>query len=48
VGGIGGGGIGIGLLWHFLEPTGPERTGSLRFTPWASPSSAGAGLSRTF
>lgn len=38
--------VGVGLLWHFLEPTG-DRTTGLRFTPWASPSRGGgqAGVS---
>ncbi len=39
------GGVGLavaagGLLWHFLEPTGPRRS-ALRVSPWASPGSSG-------
>jgi hypothetical protein len=48
VGGIGLAVLGGGLLWHFLEPTGPERSGSLRVTPWAGPGSTGASLGGTF
>lgn len=48
VGGIGLGVVGAGLLWHFLEPTGPERAGGLRFTPWAGPGSAGGALGASF
>ena len=48
VGGIGLGVVGAGLLWHFLEPTGPERTGALHFTPWAAPGSAGGSLGASF
>jgi hypothetical protein len=51
VGAIGLGVAGVGLLWHFLEPTGPERTRTgqgLRFTPWAAPSSAGGSLGASF
>lgn len=48
VGGVGLVVVGGGLLWHFLEPTTPERSGSLRFTPWAGPSSTGASLGGTF
>ena len=43
VGAVGVGVLAIGLLWHFLEPTGPERTGSLRFAPWATASGSGGG-----
>ena len=48
VGGIGLGVVGAGLLWHFLEPTGPERIGALRFIPWAAPGSAGGALGAAF
>lgn len=48
VGGIGLGLVAGGLLWHFLEPTGDRRTGAVRFTPWASPSSTGAALGGSF
>ena len=40
--------IGGGLLWHFLEPTGPEKTGALRFTPWAAPGVAGGAFGLRF
>ena len=53
---IGAIGLGVaagGLLWHFLEPSRTERSGSVRFTPWASPGSpagaaAGGVLSASF
>jgi len=48
VGGIGVAVAGAGLLWHFLEPTGPDRSGALRFTPWAAPGSAGGSVGATF
>ena len=48
VAGIGFGVAAAGLLWHFLEPTGPERTGALRFTPWAAPGIAGGALGASF
>jgi hypothetical protein len=48
VGAAGLGVVGAGLLWHFLEPTGPEKTGALRFTPWAAPGSAGGLLGASF
>lgn len=48
IGAIGLGVAGAGLLWHFLEPTGPERTGALRFTPWASPGLAGGAVGASF
>lgn len=48
VAGIGLGVTAAGLIWHFLEPTGPERTGALRFTPWAAPGTAGGALGATF
>jgi hypothetical protein len=48
IGAIGLGVIAGGLLWHFLEPTGAERTGSLRFTPWASKGSAGGAFGASF
>ena len=46
--GIGLGVAAAGLVWHFLEPTGPERTGALRFTPWAAPGTAGGALGASF
>ena len=48
IGAIGLGVAGAGLLWHFLEPTGPERTAALRFTPWAGPGGAGGSLGASF
>jgi hypothetical protein len=48
IGAIGLGVAGAGLLWHFLEPTGPERTGALHFTPWASPGTAGGAFGASF
>ena len=48
---IGAIGLGVaagGLLWHFLEPSGAERSGALRFTPWAAPGTAGAALGASF
>jgi tetratricopeptide (TPR) repeat protein len=49
---IGGAGlIGIGLLWHFLEPTGPvERTGSTKpsLAPAVAPGYAGMSLGGSF
>lgn len=47
VGAIGLAIVGGGLLWHFLEPTG-ERSGSLRFTPWVTRETAGAGFGASF
>jgi uncharacterized membrane protein len=48
IGAIGLGVVGAGLLWHFLEPTGPARTGALHFTPWAAPGTAGGALGASF
>ena len=51
IGAIGLGVAGAGLLWHFLEPTGPERTrtgAAVRFTPWAAPGSAGGSFGASF
>ncbi|MBS2015010.1 MAG: hypothetical protein JST00_19115 [Deltaproteobacteria bacterium] len=45
--GVGGAAIVGGLLWHFLEPTGPRR-GGLRVAPWAHASGAGFGASGSF
>ena len=39
--------VGAGLLWHFLEPTG-ARTGSLRFSPWATAHGAGGAIGASF
>jgi hypothetical protein len=36
-----------GLLWHFLEPTGPKAA-SLHVSPWAGPGTTGAALGGTF
>lgn len=38
---------GGGLLWHFLEPSGPARSATL-LTPWASASGGGLATSGTF
>ena len=49
-----GGGVAIvagGLLWHFLEPTGPvEKTGKLKpsVTPQVAPGYAGMSLGGSF
>lgn len=40
IGGVGLGVLAGGLLWHFLEPTGPATT-ALRVSPWAGPGSSG-------
>lgn len=48
IGGIGLGVVAGGLLWHFLEPTGPRTTGSLTFAPWTTASASGATLGGTF
>jgi hypothetical protein len=48
IGAIGLGVVGGGLLWHFLEPTGGERSGALHFTPWASHTSAGGSVGASF
>ena len=48
IGGIGLGVVAGGLLWHFLEPTGGERSGALHFTPWASHTSAGGSVGASF
>ena len=50
---IGGGAVlvGAGLLWHFLEPTGPvEKTGSLKpkLSPQVAPGFAGMSLGGSF
>jgi hypothetical protein len=37
-----------GLVWHFLEPTGPEQKAGVRVTPWTSASSAGVSLGGLF
>jgi hypothetical protein len=38
-----------GLVWHFVEPTGPKTSGSdVRVTPWTSPRSAGLTLDARF
>jgi hypothetical protein len=48
IGAIGLGVVAGGLLWHFLEPTGGERSGALHFTPWASHTSAGGSIGASF
>jgi hypothetical protein len=50
VGAIGLGVVAGGLLWHFLEPTGPEAAarGALHFTPWAAPGRAGGAVGASF
>lgn len=48
IGGIGLGVVAAGLIWHFLEPSSPSRSGSLRFAPWTSRSTAGASLTTSF
>lgn len=47
------GGIGVavaagGVLWHLLEPSAAERSGSLRVSPWAARASAGAAIGASF
>jgi len=37
-----------GLVWHFLEPTGPSHAGVVRLTPWTSGSSSGLSLGGSF
>ena len=36
-----------GLIWHFLEPTGPK-SGNVKLAPWTTGKSSGIGLSGTF
>lgn len=51
VGGIGLGALAGGLVWHFLEPTGPRpgsRATGLRFTPWSAGRSSGVALGGVF
>ena len=48
VGAIGLGVVAGGLIWHFLEPTGESRSGSLQVTPWAGRGSAGGSLALSF
>jgi hypothetical protein len=49
---IAGGGLALvagGLLWHFLEPTAPEKSATgLRVLPWTNGRSAGLGLGARF
>ncbi len=48
---IGGAAIGLGLLWHFLEPTGPVEKASSRrpnVTPSLAPGFAGLGIGGRF
>lgn len=48
VGGIGLGALAGGLVWHFLEPTGPKSTRGLRVAPWYVGRSSGVALSGSF
>ncbi|MDB4943079.1 MAG: hypothetical protein JWP97_2613 [Labilithrix sp.] len=43
---VGGAAIGGGLLWHFLEPTGPRARAAV--TPWTTGTSAGVSLGGAF
>jgi tetratricopeptide (TPR) repeat protein len=46
---IGGGAlVAGGLLWHFLEPTGPKESGKTKLRPSVSPGYAGLALGGTF
>jgi len=47
---VGGAGLALiagGLVWHFIEPTGPK-TGGLRVLPWTTGKSTGLSLGATF
>lgn len=46
VAGVGAALVAGGLVWHFLEPTGPKS--ALRVSPWTTGKSSGVGLSGTF
>lgn len=48
VAGIGGALILGGLLWHFLEPTGPKDSGRAKLRPVVSPGFGGLSLSGSF
>ncbi len=37
-----------GLLWHFLEPTGPKKTTAWHLSPFTGPTGTGASLGGTF
>ena len=37
-----------GLIWHFVEPTGPAKTAKLQWSPWASTSSGGLAVQGGF
>lgn len=39
--GVGAGIVGLGLLWHFLEPSASRASAGLRVAPWSTASSAG-------
>lgn len=39
---------GGGLLWHFLEPTGPTKETALRIVPWTTGSATGVTLGARF
>lgn len=41
--------VGVGLLWHFLEPTGPaEASGKMKLEPAVAPGYAGLSLGASF
>jgi hypothetical protein len=37
-----------GLLWHFLEPTGDAKSGSVRVSPWLAPGTSGVSFGARF
>jgi hypothetical protein len=47
VGGVGLAMIAGGLIWHFLEPTGPSKSGMV-VSPWAGPGAAGGSIGGRF
>jgi hypothetical protein len=48
VGAAGLGAAALGLIWHFVEPTGPAKSGRLVLTPEAGPGYAGVGVGARF
>lgn len=48
VAGAGGVLVAGGLVWHFLEPTGPKTGNNIKLSPWTTGKSSGIGLSGTF
>ncbi|MBS2016521.1 MAG: hypothetical protein JST00_26795 [Deltaproteobacteria bacterium] len=48
IAGVGGAVLIGGLLWHFLEPTGPETSGKPKLRPETAPGYAGLSLGGTF